>query len=250
MMNAGCFRLVARTLICCLASVGFVLSAQAADPAPTFYRGMNLNGPAVTIDGNAWEGRESKQFVCKDIPFENQNVTLVPTTDAERAKMIRSSRYGGNRVELTEIPSGVYTMFLYVWEDNNAETFSVAINGQQVEARYNSGTTGHWERLGPWYTTSRDGKIVLTSAGGTANFSGIELWRGQYDGISSTISDEDLAFFEKRIRPLLVQKCYECHSAESKELQGELLVDSRVTFGAAVVRTVLRLCRAISKGVG
>jgi hypothetical protein len=32
-------------------------------------------------------------------------------------------------------------------------------------------------------------------------------------------------FFEKRIRPLLVEHCYQCHSAESQELMGELRLD-------------------------
>ncbi len=43
----------------------------------------------------------------------------------------------------------------------------------------------------------------------------------------SSISDEQLAFFESRIRPVLVEKCYACHSAEAEELEGDLLVDSR-----------------------
>lgn len=34
-------------------------------------------------------------------------------------------------------------------------------------------------------------------------------------------------FFEKRIRPVLVRSCYECHSAASAELKGGLRVDSR-----------------------
>ncbi len=38
---------------------------------------------------------------------------------------------------------------------------------------------------------------------------------------------EDLAFFEKKIRPVLVQNCYKCHSASSEEVQGELLLDTR-----------------------
>lgn len=230
MIYGRLFRCVLMMLGGCFAWLGLATSSRAADPSPTFFRGLNLNGPAVTIDGNSWDGSESKTFVCKDNAFESQNVKLVPETDAERAKMIRSSRYGGNRVELTNITAGAYTVFLYVWEDNNAETYSVVLNGQAIQVNYNSGTTGHWERLGPWYTTSRDGAIVLTSKGGTANFSGIELWRGKYDGISSSISDEELAFFEKRIRPLLIEKCYECHSSESKDLQGELLVDSRATL--------------------
>ena len=36
----------------------------------------------------------------------------------------------------------------------------------------------------------------------------------------------DLAFFESRIRPVLVQHCYECHSHEAKEVKGSLLLDS------------------------
>jgi len=38
----------------------------------------------------------------------------------------------------------------------------------------------------------------------------------------------DAAFFEKRIRPLLVKHCYECHSEAAKEQQGGLLLDRKV----------------------
>lgn len=38
---------------------------------------------------------------------------------------------------------------------------------------------------------------------------------------------EALAFFEKRIRPLLATHCYECHSAEAGKQKGGLLLDSR-----------------------
>lgn len=40
-------------------------------------------------------------------------------------------------------------------------------------------------------------------------------------------SESDLSFFEKEVRPLLVKHCYECHSADSKELKGGLRLDSR-----------------------
>ncbi len=48
-------------------------------------------------------------------------------------------------------------------------------------------------------------------------------------------------YFEKHIRPLLVSKCYECHSHESGEANGQLVVDSKEgllaggTRGPAVV---------------
>lgn len=204
-------------------------AVQAAENA-VFFRGLNLNGHAVVIDGHPWEGSDSKSYRCSDKAFESQNVPLVPDTDPERAKMIRSSRWGGNRVELTDIPPGTYTVFLYVWEDNNSETYSVAVNGKTVLPRYSSGQAGHWEKLGPWVTTASNGKLVITSQGGAANFSGIELWQGEHDGLTETYREEDLAFFEKRIRPLLANKCYECHSQQADEVQGELLVDSRPTL--------------------
>ena len=40
-------------------------------------------------------------------------------------------------------------------------------------------------------------------------------------------ADAGVDFFEKKIRPVLVQHCYECHSAAAKKLRGGLLLDSR-----------------------
>jgi hypothetical protein len=38
---------------------------------------------------------------------------------------------------------------------------------------------------------------------------------------------EQLAFFEKKIRPVLVGQCYTCHSEEAKKEKGNLLLDTR-----------------------
>jgi Protein of unknown function (DUF1553)/Protein of unknown function (DUF1549)/Planctomycete cytochrome C len=38
---------------------------------------------------------------------------------------------------------------------------------------------------------------------------------------------DGVAFFEKKIRPLLVKHCYECHSADAKKVKGELRLDTR-----------------------
>ncbi|MCA9223697.1 MAG: DUF1553 domain-containing protein, partial [Planctomycetales bacterium] len=144
--------------------------------------------------------------------------------------MIRSSRWGGNRLTIQNVPAGRYTVLLYVWEDNNPETYSVSVNGREVLRGYNSGRTGHWERLGPWAADVSDGKLEITSRGGAANFSGLEIWRGEYDGGRPVeIAAEDIEFFERRVRPVLVQHCYECHSQDSDEVQGDLLLDSRPT---------------------
>ncbi len=37
---------------------------------------------------------------------------------------------------------------------------------------------------------------------------------------------EGLEFFEKAVRPLLVERCYRCHSADAKKVKGGLFLDS------------------------
>src|SRR5690242_5014829 len=45
--------------------------------------------------------------------------------------------------------------------------------------------------------------------------------------------DVAVAFFEQKIRPVLVEKCYSCHSADAqknKKLKGGLLLDTRTAL--------------------
>ncbi len=37
---------------------------------------------------------------------------------------------------------------------------------------------------------------------------------------------ESLEFFEKKIRPILVEHCYDCHSNEADKVKGGLFLDS------------------------
>ena len=117
------------------------------DELPKFVRGLNLNGPPLWIDGHAWEGSDAAWYRCDDKAFENQNVTLTPATDGERARMIRSSRFGGNRVELTDLQPGVHTLFLYVWEDNNSEVYTVLVNDREVLANWLGGAMGAFRSM-------------------------------------------------------------------------------------------------------
>ena len=43
---------------------------------------------------------------------------------------------------------------------------------------------------------------------------------------SSVRADADVDFFEKKIRPVFVEHCYQCHSAQAKKLRGELRLDT------------------------
>lgn len=47
------------------------------------------------------------------------------------------------------------------------------------------------------------------------------------DAPAPSFSDDELAFFETKIRPVLAEHCYSCHSHESKKLKGGFYLDSR-----------------------
>ncbi|MGC3946451.1 MAG: putative Ig domain-containing protein [Chryseolinea sp.] len=157
----------------------FNITVNAAG-STAFYRAINVNGSALTIDGNNWEASASAPgfSFTNGTPFANQGVTLVPATDANRASMIRSSIYGPNLgIALANVPAGSYQVYVYVWEDNNAEVFNVSLEGVVVRASFNSGTAGSWTKLGPYPLNLTDGTInVNVSGGGYANLSGLEVW--------------------------------------------------------------------------
>ncbi|HEY1049697.1 MAG TPA: DUF1549 domain-containing protein, partial [Prosthecobacter sp.] len=44
---------------------------------------------------------------------------------------------------------------------------------------------------------------------------------------SGNAAADDVAFFESKIRPVLVEHCYECHSAESGNSKGGLMLDTK-----------------------
>jgi len=41
------------------------------------------------------------------------------------------------------------------------------------------------------------------------------------------LSAEQVEFFEKKIRPIFVERCYKCHSAAAEKVKGGLLLDTR-----------------------
>ena len=59
------------------------------------------------------------------------------------------------------------------------------------------------------------------------NWGGVLLSLGLVLPAAAVSEEEDLAFFESKIRPLLAERCYECHSARASKVKGGLLLDSR-----------------------
>lgn len=181
----------------------FALNIRAKSSSVAFYRAINLNGGAIVVDGKNWEASASaKGFSYTDgRTFANQSVRLQPATDANRSTMIRSSIWGGNvGLALSGVPKGSYQVYLYVWEDNYTEVFSIWLEGKVVQANYNSGTTGKWNKLGPFTTNVSDGTINVVAKGGAANLSGLEIWSApaQGSGARMATNEPEVVFEEEQ----------------------------------------------------
>jgi hypothetical protein len=151
----------------------------------TFYRAINLNGGPLMLDGFAWEGSMAPNYTTNGRSFINNSVPLMPATGADRTALIQSSVWHWSNLNVTvnSVPDGHYQVFLYTWEDNDPEVFTIRTEGIAMTENYNSGPAGTWNRLGPYEVSISDGVIDVGTYGGSANISGIEVWR-----INSTTS--------------------------------------------------------------
>jgi hypothetical protein len=51
--------------------------------------------------------------------------------------------------------------------------------------------------------------------------------KGSAAGFNDKPTPEQVAFFEKKIRPVLIDQCYKCHAADAEKIRGGLLLDTR-----------------------
>src|ERR1700676_5283751 len=65
----------------------------------------------------------------------------------------------------------------------------------------------------------------LTLLGAACLFAVLVPFTGRAAAAASPADAIEL--FEKKIRPVLVEHCYGCHSTKAKKIKGELLLDSR-----------------------
>jgi hypothetical protein len=153
--------------------------------------------------------------------------------------MIQSSVWHPNALTLavTKVPNGRYQVFVYTWEDNDPQTFSLRVENQMVHHDFRSGPPGTWKKHGPYETTITDGSINVAALGGTANFSGIEIWRVEAAGAGRVVanqaagSDDGLHAFPNPTRDrLFVQTAVPVNQVQSTlvaDPQGKVYLTNR-----------------------
>ncbi|HTI70696.1 MAG TPA: DUF1549 domain-containing protein, partial [Candidatus Limnocylindria bacterium] len=69
--------------------------------------------------------------------------------------------------------------------------------------------------------------FTLKTVGLTAALELLLAGVGAFPAVGATLPADQLDFFENKVRPLLVEQCYGCHSTKAEKIKGSLLLDSK-----------------------
>jgi hypothetical protein len=140
-------------------------------PGREFVRGINLYGPAVTIEGDAWLGHaaaladglntgNAHTFDISSYPF-----TLDPVADADTGLMFKSAvYYPGAGFQMTQtLSNGSYEVSVWLLENfqGNGRNVELRLEGVTVAAGIGDLPVGRWERYGPYAVTVTDGVLDI-----------------------------------------------------------------------------------------
>ena len=154
-------------------------------PTETFYRAINIGGPATTIDGNNWDANTgaTTNFATNGTALTFPGFVFAPPQPtADQAEMLRSCRYAANlQLAIGGVASDTYDVYVWTFEDNQSLNATLSVEGTVVLPSYNTGSAGHWDRLGPFPVTVTDGNLQINFLCNTPNdlgfLSGVEVWQ-------------------------------------------------------------------------
>jgi len=132
----------------------------------SFVKGININGGAVTIEGNAWLSYSSAQasgLTVSAVNAATNTRTPSPAADADTTSMLRSEIWRTGNATLNQtIANGNYAVYLWVMEDYQSgfRSFDVKLEGT-TKGTIATGAVGSWAKYGPYNVTVADGALTL-----------------------------------------------------------------------------------------
>jgi hypothetical protein len=153
-----------------------------ANPQSCFARGVNLNGPALKVDGNAWQGASLATVTTTGSGVSQPTVPFPAITGGVATMLNTATRLqAGNELNLPTA-DGTYLLYLYATSPTNeADASLLTVQGEEPESsaafRSQAAEGGQaWSRLGPYRVDVTTGTVTVAVTKGAINFAGIELW--------------------------------------------------------------------------
>ncbi|SFR88357.1 nucleoside hydrolase-like domain-containing protein [Anaeromicropila populeti] len=144
------------------------VSVRATD---VFVKGINLNGDAVTIDGNAWisySAALSSGFSTTAIKTFKNSITWSPSVDTSTNTMLNSVIYqSSSSFTMNQtIANGSYKVYFWLTENysSNARSVDIKLEGTTVATAVGKMTKNSWVKYGPYNVTVSDGSLTMDFA--------------------------------------------------------------------------------------
>jgi hypothetical protein len=161
-------------------------------PAGNFWRGININGSAVTIanpinhESHAWldyttaqqQGFGASASALPDV----KNLIPNPAVDGDTSSMLNSLVYTFSDLNFTQsVPNGQYQIYLWMMENYASNTRSWNLRLENVTAARSLGNLAlnQWAAYGPFNVTVNDGvmNIDLIHGSGNPMLMGLEIYQ-------------------------------------------------------------------------
>ncbi len=153
----------------------------------TFVMGVNVNGPAVTIEGQQWQSYASALATGLKVTgglTDAKMLTPQPAVDADTGVMLNTLLYTDQEtgtLALTQpIANGSYSVYLWAMENYrpSARSFEVRLQGQLVSSQVGDLALNQWARYGPYKAVVSDGalRIELRTLRGRALLMGFAVY--------------------------------------------------------------------------
>lgn len=153
-------------------------------PPGTFFRGINVNGNAVTINGNSWLSHTNavaQGFSTANQTFRNPRL-YSPFVDDDTNTMVGEGIWcSGCDVNFSQVVSnGSYDIYLWMIEDyqSNYRSSNAIVQGAQLASGIGRMPLNTWQRYGPYPATVTNGvlSVRLARVAGDPLVQGVEIW--------------------------------------------------------------------------
>lgn len=137
-------------------------------PPSGFVKGINFNGSAVTIGGNAWTSHAAALSSGLSFPsaprLHAAQVSPVPAVDGATGAMLNSNVWNDTGFGFSQtVANGSYDVFLWVLENHqsNYRSFDLRLEGANAASGIGTMPLGTWAKYGPYRTSVGDGALSV-----------------------------------------------------------------------------------------
>lgn len=146
------------------ASSALNVTTNAASGGGSFVKGINFNGGAVTIGGNAWLAESAAGLTLSSVNRTTTSLTPSPAVDTATSSMLNDAIWSSTNLSVDQsIANGSYQLYLWIMENyqSNFRSFNLNLEGVQAAASIGSLALGGWAKYGPYAVTVSDGALDL-----------------------------------------------------------------------------------------